>query len=240
MVLTSLNFKRTARSIAGTAKSCQFSDESLLECLVWSRGSWNSDECNDVESIRSTGHAREIRPVTPVYHRSTCPKRPLSAGIGQFLPEGTGRAEGHARWRIRKMPAAFGVVAPGLRLRGGLGRSWSSRARSMCPARARPRRRSAAPSLSTDQRGGGLGGPCPGRRSECDPLRHLGRRGAHRLREEGTAQDVVKLVAGDLSEDPGRWGKPASDVQSRRLVLLLPREVLLELREPNEAGDPAE
>jgi hypothetical protein len=49
-------------------------------------------------------------------------------------------------------------------------------------------------------------------------------------------QDVVKLVEGFLSEDPGRWGKLASDVQYRRLVLLLLREILIELRELNETA----
>jgi hypothetical protein len=51
------------------------------------------------------------------------------------------------------------------------------------------------------------------------------------------AQDVVKLVEGFLSDDPGRWGKLASDVQYRRLVLLLLREILIELREHNEGGE---
>ena len=50
-------------------------------------------------------------------------------------------------------------------------------------------------------------------------------------------QDVLKLVEGFLSEDPGRWGKLASDVQYRRLVLLLLREILIELRELNDAGE---
>ena len=54
------------------------------------------------------------------------------------------------------------------------------------------------------------------------------------------AQDVLKLVEGFLSEDPGRWGKLASDVQYRRLVLLLLREILMELRRQNEAGETTE
>ena len=53
-------------------------------------------------------------------------------------------------------------------------------------------------------------------------------------------QDVVKLVEGFLSEDPGRWGKLASDVQYRRLALLLLREIVIELRELNDAGEAAE
>jgi hypothetical protein len=44
-------------------------------------------------------------------------------------------------------------------------------------------------------------------------------------------QDVVELTARYLSDDPSRWAKLASDVQWRRLQLLLFREILLELRE---------
>ena len=46
-------------------------------------------------------------------------------------------------------------------------------------------------------------------------------------------QDVVEVVEGYLSEDPARWGKLASEVQFRRLQLLLLREILLELRKLN-------
>jgi hypothetical protein len=46
-------------------------------------------------------------------------------------------------------------------------------------------------------------------------------------------QDVAKMVEGYLSDDPARWGKLASDVQWRRLQLLLQREILLELRKLN-------
>jgi hypothetical protein len=49
-------------------------------------------------------------------------------------------------------------------------------------------------------------------------------------------QDVAKLVERYLSEDPIMWGKLASDVQYRRLQLLLLREILLELRKSNHAG----
>ena len=49
-------------------------------------------------------------------------------------------------------------------------------------------------------------------------------------------QDVAKLVERYLSEDPIKWGKLASDVQYRRLHLLLLREILLELRKSNRAG----
>ena len=44
-------------------------------------------------------------------------------------------------------------------------------------------------------------------------------------------RDVAELVEGYLSQDPSKWGKLASDVQYRRLHLLLLREILLELRE---------
>ena len=43
-------------------------------------------------------------------------------------------------------------------------------------------------------------------------------------------EDAAALVERYLSEDPARWGKLASDVQYRRLQLLLLREILLELR----------
>ena len=44
-------------------------------------------------------------------------------------------------------------------------------------------------------------------------------------------QDVAKMVERYLSEDPVKWGKLASDIQWRRLQLLLLREILLELRQ---------
>ncbi len=47
------------------------------------------------------------------------------------------------------------------------------------------------------------------------------------------AQDVAALVERYLSDDPLKWGKLASDVQWRRLQLLLLREILLELRHLN-------
>ena len=49
-------------------------------------------------------------------------------------------------------------------------------------------------------------------------------------------RDVVDLVEPYLSEDPTKWGKLASDVQWRRLQLLLLREVLVELRKLNREG----
>ena len=46
-------------------------------------------------------------------------------------------------------------------------------------------------------------------------------------------RDVAELVEPYLSDDPTKWGKLASDVQFRRMELLLLREILLELRELN-------
>lgn len=43
-------------------------------------------------------------------------------------------------------------------------------------------------------------------------------------------RDIVDLVEGYLSEDPIKWGKLASDIQWRRLQLLLLREIIVELR----------
>ena len=50
------------------------------------------------------------------------------------------------------------------------------------------------------------------------------------------SRDVVELVEPYLSEDPTRWGKLSSDVQWRRLQLLLLREILVELRRLNGDG----
>jgi len=46
-------------------------------------------------------------------------------------------------------------------------------------------------------------------------------------------QDILELTEGYLSEDPIRWGKLASDIQWRRLQLLLLREILVEVRKLN-------
>lgn len=46
-------------------------------------------------------------------------------------------------------------------------------------------------------------------------------------------QDVAELVERYLSEDQAQWARLASDIQYRRLHLLLLREILLELREQN-------
>jgi hypothetical protein len=47
-------------------------------------------------------------------------------------------------------------------------------------------------------------------------------------------QDIAKLVEPYLSSDPARWAKLASDVQWRRMQILLLREILLELRALND------
>jgi len=47
------------------------------------------------------------------------------------------------------------------------------------------------------------------------------------------ARDIVEIVGEYVSEDPARWGRLASDVQWRRLQLLLLREILVELRRLN-------
>jgi hypothetical protein len=49
-------------------------------------------------------------------------------------------------------------------------------------------------------------------------------------------RDVVEVVEPFLSEDPTKWGKLASDVQFRRLQLLLLCEILVELRRSNRGG----
>jgi hypothetical protein len=47
------------------------------------------------------------------------------------------------------------------------------------------------------------------------------------------AQDVAELTQEYLSDDPLKWAKLASDVNWRRLQLLLLREILIELRNLN-------
>jgi hypothetical protein len=44
------------------------------------------------------------------------------------------------------------------------------------------------------------------------------------------ARDIMELVEPYLSEDPTTWARLASDVQWRRMQLLLLREILIELR----------
>jgi len=45
------------------------------------------------------------------------------------------------------------------------------------------------------------------------------------------SQDILKLLEEFLSDDPYRWAKLSSEIQYRRLHLLLLREILLEIRE---------
>jgi len=50
------------------------------------------------------------------------------------------------------------------------------------------------------------------------------------------AKSVVHIVEDYLSEDQRKWGKLASEVNWRRLELLLLREILLELKKLNRTG----
>ncbi len=46
-------------------------------------------------------------------------------------------------------------------------------------------------------------------------------------------RDVVEMVQEYLSDDQAKWAKLASNIQWRRLELLLLREILVELRKLN-------
>jgi len=48
------------------------------------------------------------------------------------------------------------------------------------------------------------------------------------------AQDVAELTKEYLSDDSLKWAKLASDINWRRLQLLLLREILIELRKLNQ------
>ena len=48
------------------------------------------------------------------------------------------------------------------------------------------------------------------------------------------AQDVAELTQEFLSDDPLKWARLASDINWRRLQLLLLREILIELRKLNQ------
>ena len=48
------------------------------------------------------------------------------------------------------------------------------------------------------------------------------------------ARDIAETVEEYLSDDPAKWGKLASNIQWRRLQLLLLREILVELRKLND------
>ncbi len=47
-------------------------------------------------------------------------------------------------------------------------------------------------------------------------------------------QDILEVLEGYLSDDPLKQGRLASDVQWRRLQLLLLRDILIELRQLNK------
>ncbi len=50
------------------------------------------------------------------------------------------------------------------------------------------------------------------------------------------AKDVIDLLESYIpADDPRKWAKLTSTVESRRLELMLLREILLELRELNKA-----
>jgi hypothetical protein len=49
------------------------------------------------------------------------------------------------------------------------------------------------------------------------------------------AKNVLEIVEEYISDDPKRWAKLASEVNWRRLELLLLREILLELKKLNQS-----
>jgi hypothetical protein len=49
-------------------------------------------------------------------------------------------------------------------------------------------------------------------------------------------QDVAELIQEYLSDDPLKWAKLASDMNWRRLQLILLREILIELRKLNQTS----
>ena len=49
------------------------------------------------------------------------------------------------------------------------------------------------------------------------------------------AKNIEEIVEEYLSEDPKKWAKLASEVNWRRLELLLLREILLELKKLNRS-----
>jgi hypothetical protein len=55
------------------------------------------------------------------------------------------------------------------------------------------------------------------------------------LGEVRMPQDAVQLAERYLSEDSSKWARLASNLQWRRLQILLLREILLELRKLNGA-----
>jgi hypothetical protein len=51
--------------------------------------------------------------------------------------------------------------------------------------------------------------------------------------------NVIDMIEPFLSEDQRKWGKLASDINYRRLHLLLLREILLELKKQNRKAGKA-
>jgi hypothetical protein len=49
-------------------------------------------------------------------------------------------------------------------------------------------------------------------------------------------KDIVELVEEYIPDDPVKWGKLASELQWRRLQLMLLREILMELRKLNQSS----
>ena len=50
------------------------------------------------------------------------------------------------------------------------------------------------------------------------------------------AKDIVEVLDGYIpADDPRKWAKLSSTVESRRLELMLLREILIELRELNKS-----
>jgi hypothetical protein len=47
-------------------------------------------------------------------------------------------------------------------------------------------------------------------------------------------RSAMEITEEFLSDDPKKWGKLASDINYRRLELLLLREILLELKQLNQ------
>jgi hypothetical protein len=53
------------------------------------------------------------------------------------------------------------------------------------------------------------------------------------------AKSALEIVEDYLSDDPRRWAKLASEVNWRRLELLLLRDILLELKKLNQNKPPS-
>ncbi len=50
------------------------------------------------------------------------------------------------------------------------------------------------------------------------------------------AKSASEIVEEYLSDDPRKWGKLSSEINYRRLELLLLRDILLELKKLNKGG----